>query len=133
MPGDSKVSVVLEGGGDWIPDLDDGGTGMMTLEIMLMLRKAHQSPVGLAKEWAADFKLHAPYRSIIQGRKREDHGFACDSQFQSQGYCRGWKEFPHRFTVTQRPRAGYALSESGCTLTGVRRGLYCDSIMTTLP
>jgi alpha-L-fucosidase 2 len=34
--GPQRFQWFWKAGGDWIPDLDDGGTGMMTLEMMLM-------------------------------------------------------------------------------------------------
>lgn len=54
---------------DWIPDLDNGGTGMITLEAMLMQvdgRRIQLLPAW-PREWTADFKLHAPYRTTISG------------------------------------------------------------------
>jgi hypothetical protein len=55
---------------DWIPDLDNGGSGMITLEEMLL------QPVGRKllllpawpSEWSATFKLHAPQRTTVEGR-----------------------------------------------------------------
>jgi alpha-L-fucosidase 2 len=54
---------------DWIPDLDNGGAGMITLETMLMQvdGKRIQLLPAWPKEWAADFKLHAPYQTTISG------------------------------------------------------------------
>jgi alpha-L-fucosidase 2 len=54
---------------DWIPDLDNGGTGMITLEAMLMQvdgRRIQLLPAW-PRDWTADFKLHAPYRTTISG------------------------------------------------------------------
>jgi hypothetical protein len=54
---------------DWIPDLDNGGTGMIALETMLMQvdgRRIQLLPAW-PREWTADFKLHAPYRTTISG------------------------------------------------------------------
>jgi alpha-L-fucosidase 2 len=54
---------------DWIPDLDNGGAGMLTLESMLMQvdgRRIRLLPAW-PKEWSADFKLHAPYRTTLSG------------------------------------------------------------------
>ena len=54
---------------DWIPDLDNGGAGMITLESMLMqvdgrrIRLLPAWPNG----WTADFKLHAPYETTVSG------------------------------------------------------------------
>jgi hypothetical protein len=67
--GDQRFQWFWKAGGDWIPDLDDGGTGMMTLEMMLM--QTHGKRIDLLpawpKDWAADFKLHAPYQTTIEG------------------------------------------------------------------
>jgi len=54
---------------DWIPDLDDGGAGMLTVESMLMQvdgRRIQLLPAW-PREWTADFKLHAPYRTTVSG------------------------------------------------------------------
>ncbi len=54
---------------DWIPDLDDGGDGMITLQLMLMQcdgRRIQLLPAWPA-DWAADFKLHAPEQTTLQG------------------------------------------------------------------
>jgi alpha-L-fucosidase 2 len=55
---------------DWIPDLDNGGAGMMTLESMLMQIDGKRILLLPAwpKDWTADFKLHAPYRTTLSGR-----------------------------------------------------------------
>ncbi len=54
---------------DWIPDLDNGGAGMMTLESMLMQVEGRQIRLLPAwpRDWTADFKLHAPYQTTISG------------------------------------------------------------------
>ena len=56
-------------GHDWIPDLDNGGTGMMTLELMLMQTEGKRIQLLPAwpSDWTADFKLHAPYRTTVDG------------------------------------------------------------------
>lgn len=54
---------------DWVPDLDNGGAGMATLQYMLLQsdgRKIRLTPAW-PKDWTADFKLHAPDRTIVQG------------------------------------------------------------------
>jgi hypothetical protein len=59
---------------DWIPDMDNGGAGMMTLKFMLMqcdgkrIQLLPAWPVG----WTADFKLHAPYQTTVEGHV--EHG-----------------------------------------------------------
>lgn len=55
---------------DWIPDLDNGGSGMITLEEMLLQPNGSKLlllpawPAG----WSADFKLHAPFETTVEGR-----------------------------------------------------------------
>jgi alpha-L-fucosidase 2 len=54
---------------DWIPDMDNGGAGMMTLQLMLMQcdgRRIQLLPAWPV-EWMADFKLRAPYQTTVQG------------------------------------------------------------------
>jgi len=60
-------------GHDWIPDLDNGGSGMITLQQMLMQCDGRRIQLLLAwpKEWTADFKLHAPYQTTVQGHVEE--------------------------------------------------------------
>ena len=67
--GDERFPWFWKAGGDWIPDLDDGGTGMMTLELMLIQNdgKRIQLLPAWPNDWTADFKLHAPYRTTVEG------------------------------------------------------------------
>jgi len=67
--GDERFSWFWKAGGDWIPDLDDGGTGMITLESMLMQNdgKRIQLLPAWPNDWTVDFKLHAPYRTTVEG------------------------------------------------------------------
>jgi hypothetical protein len=67
--GDERFSWFWKAGGDWIPDLDNGGTGMITLESMLMESdgKRIQLLPAWPNDWTADFKLHAPYRTTVEG------------------------------------------------------------------
>jgi alpha-L-fucosidase 2 len=54
---------------DWIPDMDNGGDGMITLQLMLMQtdgRRIHLLPAWPAN-WTADFKLHAPLATTVEG------------------------------------------------------------------
>ena len=55
---------------DWIPDLDNGGDGMITLEEMVMQCDGRRILLLPAwpKDWTADFKLHAPFNTIVGGR-----------------------------------------------------------------
>jgi hypothetical protein len=53
---------------DWIPDMDNGGAGMMTLQLMLMQcdgRRIQLLPAWPA-DWTGDFKLHAPYETTVE-------------------------------------------------------------------
>jgi hypothetical protein len=54
---------------DWIPDMDDGGAGMTTLQLMLMQCDGNRIQLLPAwpKNWTADFKLHAPHQTTISG------------------------------------------------------------------
>jgi hypothetical protein len=57
-------------GNDYTPDEDNGGNGENGLQQMLMQtdgRKILLLPAW-PKEWDADFKLNAPYRTTVQGR-----------------------------------------------------------------
>jgi hypothetical protein len=54
---------------DWIPDLDNGGDGMITLQSMLMQTDGNKILLLPAwpEDWSADFKLHAPGNTTVQG------------------------------------------------------------------
>jgi alpha-L-fucosidase 2 len=55
---------------DWIPDMDNGGAGMTTLQLMLLQcdgRRIQLLPAWPG-DWTADFKLHAPYQTTVAGR-----------------------------------------------------------------
>ncbi|KAA3611644.1 MAG: hypothetical protein DWQ01_06020 [Planctomycetota bacterium] len=57
---------------DWIPDQDHGGVLMRGFQTMMLQtegRKIHLLPAW-PSDWDADFKLHAPYRTTIQGSVR---------------------------------------------------------------
>jgi alpha-L-fucosidase 2 len=59
---------------DWIPDMDNGGAGMMTLQLMLMQcdGKRIQLLPAWPDDWTADFKLYAPYKTTVEGHV--EHG-----------------------------------------------------------
>ena len=59
---------------DWIPDMDNGGAGMMTLQLMLMQcdGKRIQLLPAWPEDWTADFKLRAPDRTTVEGHV--EHG-----------------------------------------------------------
>ena len=53
---------------DYAPDMDNGGTAMMTLQLMLMQcngREIRLLPAWPA-DWSATFKLHAPYNTTVE-------------------------------------------------------------------
>jgi len=54
---------------DWVPDQDHGGILLKTLQAMLIQtdgRKIYLLPAW-PKDWDADFRLHAPYKTVIEG------------------------------------------------------------------
>lgn len=56
-------------GHDWIPDLDNGGSGMITLQNMLLQCDGRRITILPAwpSDWTADFKLRAPYQTTVEG------------------------------------------------------------------
>jgi len=67
--GDQRFPWFWKPAHDWIPDLDNGGDGMITLQNMLMQYdgRSIQLLPAWPREWTADFKLHAPYNTTIEG------------------------------------------------------------------
>jgi hypothetical protein len=57
---------------DWIPDVDHGGVLQLALQSMLMQTEGRQILLLPAwpRGWDADFKLHAPLRTVVEGRVR---------------------------------------------------------------
>ena len=55
---------------DWTPDQDHGGTLMKTFQSMLLQTDLYSKKIYLTpawpKDWNADFKLHAPYNTVIE-------------------------------------------------------------------
>ena len=68
--GDQRFRWFWAAGHDWIPDLDNGGSGMITLQNMLIQcdGKRIQLLPAWPKDWSADFNLHAPYQTTLEGR-----------------------------------------------------------------
>jgi hypothetical protein len=66
--GDQRFKWFWNKASDWIPDLDDGGAGMTTLQYMLLQPDGRRILLLPAwpKGWTADFKLHAPYQTIVE-------------------------------------------------------------------
>lgn len=57
---------------DWIPDQDHGGVLLKAVQAMLMQtdgKKIYLLPAW-PKDWEVDFKLHAPYRTVVEGQVR---------------------------------------------------------------
>jgi hypothetical protein len=59
-----------ERGHDYMPDEDNGGNGENGLQEMLMQTNGRQITLLPAwpKNWNAEFKLHAPYETTVEGR-----------------------------------------------------------------
>jgi hypothetical protein len=58
---------------DWVPDQDHGGVLIKTFQSMLLQtdgRKVLLFPAW-PPEWDVSFKLHAPYRTVIEGEYRD--------------------------------------------------------------
>ena len=57
-------------GHDWVPDHNWGGSGMIGLQEMLMQTDGQKILLLPAwpREWDVDFKLHAPYQTIVEGK-----------------------------------------------------------------
>ncbi len=72
--GNQRFSWFWSKNSDWIPDMDNGGAGMATLQLMLMQCDGGQIRLLPAwpKDWTADFKLHAPFQTTVAGHV--EHG-----------------------------------------------------------
>ncbi|MCR4410244.1 MAG: DUF5703 domain-containing protein [Candidatus Saccharicenans sp.] len=58
---------------DWIPDQDHGGVLLKATQAMLMQvdgRKIYLLPAW-PKDWDVNFKLHAPYKTVVEGQVRQ--------------------------------------------------------------
>ena len=58
---------------DWTPDQTHGGVLMRTLQTMLLQTDGRRILLLPAwpKEWEADFRLHAPFQTIVEGKIRK--------------------------------------------------------------
>ena len=59
-------------GHDWVPDHNWGGSGMIGLQEMLMQtfdKKIYLLPAW-PKDWNVNFRLHAPYKTVVEGAFR---------------------------------------------------------------
>ncbi len=54
---------------DWVPDQDHGANGMLGLQNMLLQCQGRRIRLLPAwpKDWDAEFRLHAPYRTVVEG------------------------------------------------------------------
>ena len=68
-------------GHDYAPDEDNGGNGMLALQLMLLQAEGSRLRLLPAwpKDWEAEFKLHAPGNTIVMGTVRQ--GRLVDLQF----------------------------------------------------
>jgi hypothetical protein len=59
-------------GCDYLPDEDNGGNGLHALQTMLLQFDGQKILLAPAwpKNWDADFKLHAPMQTVVQGSIR---------------------------------------------------------------
>jgi hypothetical protein len=67
--GDQRFQWFWKPAHDWIPDFDNGGSGMITLQLMLMQTDGSKILLLPAwpTDWTADFKLHAPQETTVEG------------------------------------------------------------------
>lgn len=65
----SRFPAFWVAGNDWIPDLDNGGVGMIALQGMLMQTEGDNILLfpTWPKDWDVEFKLIAPKKTIIEG------------------------------------------------------------------
>ena len=60
---------------DWVPDQDHGGVNMIALQQMLLQTEPHSKKIHLfpawPKNWDCTFKLHAPGKTVVQGRVKD--------------------------------------------------------------
>lgn len=58
---------------DWTPDQDHGGVLMKTLQAMLLQSDGREIRLAPAwpPDWDADFRLRAPFRTVVEGRIRK--------------------------------------------------------------
>jgi len=58
---------------DWVPDQDHGGVLMKALQVMLMQTEGKTIWLFPAwpEDWNVSFRLHAPYRTIVEGEYRD--------------------------------------------------------------
>jgi alpha-L-fucosidase 2 len=72
---DLKFPAFWAAGHDYKPDEDNGGNGENGLQQMLLQSDGYKILLLPAwpADWDADFKLHAPYRTTVEGQVRNGH------------------------------------------------------------
>lgn len=70
LDGTQRFPAFWKPGHDWVPDMDNGGVGMTTLQRMLMQAEGNTIRLLPAwpKDWSAAFKLNAPFRTTVEGK-----------------------------------------------------------------
>ena len=70
---DSRFPAFWNAFHDWVPDVDHGGVLQLALQFMLMQCEGRQIRLIPAwpREWDVDFRLHAPYQTIVEGAVRD--------------------------------------------------------------
>jgi hypothetical protein len=65
---DSRFPAFWNAFKDWCPDIDHGGVLQLALQYMLMQCEGREIRLLPAwpKEWDVDFKLHAPFQTIVE-------------------------------------------------------------------
>jgi alpha-L-fucosidase 2 len=62
---------------DWVPDQDHGGVLMKAFQSMLIQADPYSEKIFLfpawPKEWDCEFRVHAPYKTVIEGRIKDGH------------------------------------------------------------
>ena len=68
-----KFPAFWEKGHDYAPDADNGGNGQHALQLMLLQSEGKKITLLPAwpNDWEADFKLHAPNNTIVEGHVKE--------------------------------------------------------------
>jgi len=68
-----KFPAFWEKGHDYAPDADNGGNGQHALQLMLLQSEGKKIRLLPAwpKEWEADFKLHAAYKTTVEGHVKD--------------------------------------------------------------
>jgi hypothetical protein len=70
---DSRFPAFWNAHKDWCPDIDHGGVLQLALQFMLMQCEGQQIRLLPAwpKEWNVEFKLHAPFQTVVEANVRD--------------------------------------------------------------